>query len=65
MSKGIKSERGLSDVELRPDGWERFTRAVDAAIASGPKPRSTRKLQRDRASPKKNKPKRKDRGGKR
>ncbi len=23
--------------EMRPDGWERFERAVDAAIKSGPK----------------------------
>ena len=26
-------------VELRPDGWERFTRAVRAAAMSGPKHR--------------------------
>lgn len=24
------------EIELRPDGWERFERAVDAAIKAGP-----------------------------
>jgi len=27
------------DIELRPDGWERFERAVGAAVSSGPKHR--------------------------
>jgi hypothetical protein len=31
------------DIELRPDGWERFERAVGAAVASGPKHRAPRK----------------------
>lgn len=30
----------LDEIELRPDGWERFERAVDAAIKVGPKPRT-------------------------
>lgn len=29
----------LDEIELRPDGWERFERAVDAAVKVGPKPR--------------------------
>jgi hypothetical protein len=29
-----------SEVELRPDGWERFENAVDAAVKSGPKHRA-------------------------
>jgi hypothetical protein len=32
------------DVELRPDGWERFEKAVDAAVKSGPKRRSAKKV---------------------
>jgi hypothetical protein len=28
------------DLELRPDGWERFDRAVTAAVKSGPKHRA-------------------------
>jgi hypothetical protein len=31
-------------VELRPDGWERFEKAVDAAVKSGPKRRSAKKV---------------------
>jgi hypothetical protein len=27
------------DIELRPDGWARFERAVGAAVTSGPKHR--------------------------
>lgn len=26
-------------IELRPDGWQRFERAVDAAVKGGPKHR--------------------------
>jgi hypothetical protein len=31
-AKSPKSER-LDEIELRPDGWERFEKAVDAAAA--------------------------------
>jgi hypothetical protein len=31
------------EIELRPDGWERFEKAVDAAVKSGPKPKAPRK----------------------
>jgi hypothetical protein len=31
------------DIELRPDGWARFERAVSAAVTSGPKRRATAK----------------------
>ncbi|MGH9354248.1 MAG: hypothetical protein ACRD2G_19135 [Terriglobia bacterium] len=34
------------DVELRPDGWERFEHAVDAAVKGGPKHRVAPKKQR-------------------
>jgi hypothetical protein len=40
----------LADIELRPDGWERFEKAVDAAVESGPKPKP--KLPRKRGRPK-------------
>ena len=33
-----------AEVELRPDGWERFERAVDAAVASGPRHRHPKSL---------------------
>jgi hypothetical protein len=29
-------------IELRPDGWERFEKAVDAALKTPPKPRAKR-----------------------
>jgi hypothetical protein len=41
--------KSKSEPELRPDGWERFEKAVDAAIKSGPKHRETSK----KAPPKK------------
>jgi hypothetical protein len=34
----------IKDLELRPDGWERFGRAVTAAAKSGPKHRATKKV---------------------
>lgn len=30
----------VADIELRPDGWERFREAVRAAAKSGPKHRT-------------------------
>jgi hypothetical protein len=36
----------VSEVELRPDGWERFESAVDAALKSGPKHREKPKPKR-------------------
>jgi len=36
MSKAKESMQ-KNEPELRPDGWERFEKAVDAAIKSGPK----------------------------
>lgn len=34
-----KNEKRAKEPELRPDGWERFEEAVDAAVKSGPKHR--------------------------
>lgn len=34
-----KLESKAQDVELLPDSWERFARAVDVVIKSGPKHR--------------------------
>jgi hypothetical protein len=36
-----KRDQKTNDLELRPDGWERFKRAVSAAAKSGPKHRPT------------------------
>jgi len=35
-----------TDLELRPDGWERFNRAVTAAVKSGPKHREKSKAKK-------------------
>jgi hypothetical protein len=37
MTKAPKKQD--SEIEMPPNGWERFENAVDAAIASGPKHR--------------------------
>lgn len=39
---------GVGELELRPDGWERFIRAVDAAVASGPKHRKSENTKKNR-----------------
>lgn len=36
-------QRELEQVEMRPDGWDRFLRAVGAAAKSGPKHRPKKK----------------------
>jgi hypothetical protein len=38
-----KREPKDTEIELRPDGWERFGKAVDAAVKSGPKHRPPRR----------------------
>jgi hypothetical protein len=38
-----RSTDKIKDSDLRPDGWERFEAAVDAAIKSGPKHRTSTK----------------------
>jgi len=38
-----KNPVSAKDLELRPDGWERFDRAVTAAAKSGPKHRVAEK----------------------
>src|SRR4051812_42156537 len=42
VGKGIGSQGLGSDMDERPDGWERFERAVDAAVKSGPKHRPSK-----------------------
>ena len=37
MAKPPKEQQ----IESRPDGWKRFEKAVDAAVKSGPKHRTT------------------------
>ena len=36
------------EVELRPDGWARFKRAVAAAAKAGPKHRKAKRANKDR-----------------
>jgi hypothetical protein len=40
MSKSAKPET-LADIELYPDSWERFERAVDACVSHAPMPAKT------------------------
>lgn len=32
-----KAKEAAGEPDLRPDGWDRFEKAVDAAVKSGPK----------------------------
>jgi hypothetical protein len=41
-------KKKATDIELRPDGWERFTSAVDAAVKGGPKHRAVPKPKRQK-----------------
>jgi hypothetical protein len=47
MAKPQKKTKG-DEIELRPDGWERFGKAVDAAVKSGPKHRTIKETKEDR-----------------
>jgi hypothetical protein len=38
-----KPSKEKQEAEIVPDAWERFERAVDAAIKSGPKHRAAKK----------------------
>jgi len=42
MTKKTKKAKS-EEIETRPDGWERFESAVDAAVKSGPKHREAPK----------------------
>jgi hypothetical protein len=49
-----KGTKRKDEIELDPKGWERFERAVDAAVKSGPMHRTeTKKRQRARRQSKK------------
>jgi len=50
-----KSPEEKAKIELEPDAWQRFERAVDAAIKSGPKHRVAKKKKKTAAATKKNK----------
>jgi hypothetical protein len=39
----VTSDPKKEKIQLRPDGWERFDRAVTAAVKSGPKHRGAKK----------------------
>jgi hypothetical protein len=40
MSNRRKHPKSTSEVELRPDGWQRFETAISAAVKSGPQHRT-------------------------
>jgi hypothetical protein len=50
MATKSKSPDKANDLEILPDAWERFERAVDAAVKSGPKHRVTPKAKERPAS---------------
>lgn len=54
MAKSVSSTKPVKtkDVELRPDGWERFEKAVDAAVKAGPKHRAANKSRVAKRAPK-------------
>lgn len=39
MTEKKAKPKDEAEIELHPDGWQRFERAVDAAVKSGPKHR--------------------------
>jgi hypothetical protein len=39
QKRTFRTRQQSGDIEMRPDGWDRFRRAVNAAAKSGPKPR--------------------------
>lgn len=41
----MASKTKATEIELRPDGWERFRLAVGVAAKSGPKHRPVKKTQ--------------------
>jgi hypothetical protein len=41
MASKSKPSSKAEDIEIEPDAWERFERAVDVVIKSGPKHRPT------------------------
>jgi hypothetical protein len=54
MTKAPKKNARKSEIELRPDGWERFGKAVDAAVKSGPKHRPAKPVKKVRKARKSN-----------
>jgi hypothetical protein len=56
MPQARKHTKSAPEVELRSDGWERFERAIGAAVKSGPKHRT------DAIRPKREHPKPKTKG---
>jgi hypothetical protein len=47
-----KSPPKSSEIELRPDGWNRFVSAVHAAAKHGPMHRTAKPKRRPKATPK-------------
>jgi len=55
MMPGMKAKPSPEpeEIELRPDGWERFEKAIDAAVKGGPRhrPKPTRMRRGSRRAP--------------
>lgn len=47
-SKRKTRQEPSEQIELRPDGWERFKRAVSAAAKVGPKPRKAKEAPKEK-----------------
>jgi hypothetical protein len=48
--KRQKNANRLGESEVLPDAWERFERAVDVVVRSGPSPKKARETIKDRPS---------------
>ena len=56
--KSLKWEGGASsEIEIEPDAWERFKRAVHKVASSPPKPHKGGAASRDGVKPKRGRPK--------
>ncbi|MFZ3328504.1 MAG: hypothetical protein WA231_22635 [Methylocella sp.] len=45
------SDERKDGLELKPDGWAQFERAVDAAVKGGPKHRSKQQQKKQKSKP--------------
>jgi len=52
MAIKSKTPDKANDLEILPDAWERFERAVDTVIKSGPQHRQRPKVDRERPASK-------------
>jgi len=50
MGFGMGTDPDIKKVESRPDGWERFEKAVDAALHTPPKHRASERKSQGKAT---------------